>query len=202
MPVATFAKMVTFMQGGTALEDSTGSAPLVRSSAHGVWKNESERNFTYALQFFRFNADGTYSTLTRARWRAEVDMSGNSYSASATIAVFNPSGAQIATACATETAIRFEDPTNTAPEVTITSPANNTVFSTSDTITFVASASSPNGIAKVEFFSGDFKLNEDTTPPYTYSQSNVKPGTYTVTAVATDNRGATTRSSPITIIVR
>ncbi len=61
---------------------------------------------------------------------------------------------------------------------------------------------SPNGIAKVEFFSGSFKLNEDTTAPYTYSQSNVNPGTYTVTAVATDNSGATMRSSPITIIVR
>lgn len=94
-------------------------------------------------------------------------------------------------------------PPNSAPEVTITSPTNAAVFTTRDTITLVASASSSGGsIVKVEFYSGDFKLNEDTTAPYTYSQANVNPGTYTVTAVATDNRGATTRSSPIIVIVR
>lgn len=93
-------------------------------------------------------------------------------------------------------------PASGAPEVSITSPANGSVFTTRDTITLVASASSPNGIAKVEFFSGTFKLNEDTTAPYTYSQANVNPGTYTVTAVATDNRGVATRSSPITVVVR
>ncbi|MBA3353529.1 MAG: hypothetical protein H0U23_14120 [Blastocatellia bacterium] len=107
-PFATFAKMVTFMQGGTAQEDSVGSAPLARTSAHGVWSYEGEHNFSYALQFFRFNADGTYGSLTRARWQVEMDETADSYSASATIQVFNPAGTQVATACATETALRFQ----------------------------------------------------------------------------------------------
>lgn len=94
-------------------------------------------------------------------------------------------------------------PPNSAPVVTITSPANGSVFTTLDMITVVASASSAGGsITKVEFYSGDFKLNEDTTAPYTYSQGNVNPGTYTVTAVATNDRGVTTRSSPVIVIVR
>ncbi|MEO6334532.1 MAG: hypothetical protein ABIO91_06050 [Pyrinomonadaceae bacterium] len=107
-PFATFAKMVTFMQGGTAQEDSVGSAPLARASGHGVWSYAGEHNFSYAVQFFRFNADGTYGTLTRARWQVEMGETADSYSASAAIQVFNPAGMQVATACATETAIRFE----------------------------------------------------------------------------------------------
>ncbi len=106
--VATFAKMVTFMQGGTAQEDSVGSAPLSRSSAHGVWRYEGSQDFSYALQFFRFNADGTYGTLTKARWQVQMGNPADTYEASATIQVFNPVGVLIASACATETATRFE----------------------------------------------------------------------------------------------
>lgn len=106
-PFASFAKIVTFMQGGTLQEDSVGAAPLSRTSGHGVWKSEGSGNFSYAVQFFRFNADGTYGTLTRARWQVET-AGRNNYEATAAIEVFNPSGGLILTACATETAVRFE----------------------------------------------------------------------------------------------
>lgn len=106
-PLTTFAKMVTFMRGGTAQEDSVGTAPLSRSSAHGVWSYEGAHNFSYALQFFRFNADGTYGTRTVARWQVEME-TGDNYTASAAIQIFNPAGVLVATGCATETATRFE----------------------------------------------------------------------------------------------
>lgn len=106
--LATFSKMITFMQGGTLQEDSTGSAPLPRASSHGVWKHEGEHNFSYANQFFRFNADGSYLSLIKARWEVEVDHSGDSYMGDAVIEIFNPNGVLIVTQCATETATRFE----------------------------------------------------------------------------------------------
>jgi hypothetical protein len=107
-PISTFAKLVTFAQGGTAQEDSVGAAPLARTSAHGYWYNDGPRHFSYALQFFRFNADGSYGNRNVARWQVDMDPTGASYTASAAIQIFNPGGVLVGTACATETATRFQ----------------------------------------------------------------------------------------------
>ena len=106
-PLASFAKLVTFAQGGTAQEDSVGAAPLSRTSAHGFWYNNGPDHFSYGLQFFRFNADGSYGVRNVARWEVEMDSTAMSYTASATIQIFNPNGVLLGTACATETATRF-----------------------------------------------------------------------------------------------
>lgn len=64
------------------------------------------------------------------------------------------------------------------------------------TISLSATATDTDGtIAKVEFYNGSTKLGEDTSSPYTYQWSNVVAGTYSVTARATDNKGATTTST-------
>ena len=52
-------------------------------------------------------------------------------------------------------------------------------------------------MAKVEFFNGATKLGEDTTAPYSFTWSGVAPGTYTLTARATDNLGGTTTSAAV-----
>ncbi len=91
---------------------------------------------------------------------------------------------------------------NNAPEVAITSPANGATFTEGETVTISASASDSDGtISKVEFYQGSTKLGEDTTTPYSYSWGNVAAGTYTITAVATDNLGASTISGAITFMV-
>jgi chitinase len=56
-------------------------------------------------------------------------------------------------------------------------------------------------VTKVEFFNGSTKLGEDTTAPYTLTWSSVGVGTYTLTARATDNVGATTTSGASTVTV-
>jgi len=53
----------------------------------------------------------------------------------------------------------------------------------------------------VEFYQGLTKIGEDTSAPYSYTWSNVVAGTYTLTAKATDNTGATVTSSPVSITV-
>ncbi|MCA1622774.1 MAG: hypothetical protein LC778_03075 [Acidobacteria bacterium] len=104
----TFPKMNTFMQGGTMQEFSAGGS-FLRGPAHGVWYHERGQSYSYALQFFRFNADGTYAGLTRARWQVNLDLTGNSYTANtATIEIINPAGVVVNRLCATETATRFE----------------------------------------------------------------------------------------------
>jgi hypothetical protein len=80
--------------------------------------------------------------------------------------------------------------TNKLPVVTITSPVNGNTFTAPANITINANATDSDGtIAKVEFFNGSTKLGEDATSPYSFAWSNVAAGTYSVKAVATDDRG-------------
>ena len=57
-------------------------------------------------------------------------------------------------------------------------------------------------MTRVEFFNGATRLSEDTTAPYTTQWNTGAAGTYTLTARATDNAGATRASSPVTITVK
>ncbi len=89
-----------------------------------------------------------------------------------------------------------------APTVSLTSPIEGATFTAPANITITAAATDSDGIVtKVEFFQGSTKLGEDSTAPYSYTWSNVAADTYPLTAKATDNAGATTTSSPISITV-
>ena len=82
---------------------------------------------------------------------------------------------------------------NLPPSVTLTSPANNAIFTAPTSIVLAATASDADGsVAKVEFFAGMQLLATVTAAPYTTTWSNVLPGNYTVIATATDDNGATT----------
>ncbi|WP_180336298.1 N,N-dimethylformamidase beta subunit family domain-containing protein [Pontibacter ramchanderi] len=106
------------------------------------------------------------------------------------------------TSTSTGAGITVNDPANNAPSVTIIDPANNSSFTAPATIILTADASDTDGtIAKVEFFSGGTKLGEDLTSPYSYTWGNVPAGSYVITARATDNAGAVTTSSTVSINV-
>jgi chitinase len=88
------------------------------------------------------------------------------------------------------------NPGNTPPTVSMTANL------TGNTINIQASASDADGsVTKVEFFNGGTKLGEATAAPYAYNWTNVANGSYVLTAKATDNGGAVSTSSPITIVV-
>ncbi|RYE16567.1 MAG: carbohydrate-binding protein, partial [Sphingobacteriales bacterium] len=90
--------------------------------------------------------------------------------------------------------------TNAAPSVTITSPGNNSNFNAPATITITANATDSDGsIAKVEFYNGASLLGVKSAAPYSFTWSNVAAGTYTITARAFDNLGATRNSGAVTV---
>ena len=87
--------------------------------------------------------------------------------------------------------------------MSLTSPANGASFTSPAKITLAANAADADGrVVKVEFFNGATKLGEDTSAPYTIQWKVGAAGTYTLTARATDNAGAVTTSSPVTITVK
>jgi hypothetical protein len=93
--------------------------------------------------------------------------------------------------------------TNQHPVVAITGPPNGTNVvspNTSVTLELVASATDPDGtIAKVAFYANAIKVGETAASPYTINWTIPASGSYELTAAATDNRGATSISAPITV---
>jgi len=93
-------------------------------------------------------------------------------------------------------------PPNNPPSVSLTSPANGTTLTAPATVSIAANASDSDGtIAKVDFYAGGTLLGTDTASPYSFTWSNVAAGSYVITAVATDNGGATTTSGAVSITV-
>ncbi len=91
---------------------------------------------------------------------------------------------------------------NLAPVVAMTAPSNNAVFAAPATIGLAANASDTDGtVSKVEFYQGSTRIATVTTPPYAYTWANVAGGTYSLTAKATDDRGAVTSSTAVSVIV-
>jgi beta-glucanase (GH16 family) len=88
---------------------------------------------------------------------------------------------------------------NQPPTVSITSPANNSSFTEGTAITVAASASDPDGsVSQVQFFANGVSIGIDNTSPYSVNWT-VPLGTHTLTAVATDNAGASTTSAPVNV---
>jgi len=93
--------------------------------------------------------------------------------------------------------------TNVPPTVSLTFPADGASFPWKPTITMTATAADSDGtVTKVEFLDGTKILGQDTTAPYAFTWRNVPVGTHVLTARATDNRGAVTTSSVVSITVR
>ena len=91
---------------------------------------------------------------------------------------------------------------NALPAVSITSPVSNAVFNAPANFTITANASDTDGaITKVDFYRGATLVGTATTAPYSVSLSGLAAGTYSLTAVATDDRGATTTSTVVSIRV-
>ncbi|WP_424529515.1 glycoside hydrolase family 48 protein [Sphaerisporangium viridialbum] len=93
-------------------------------------------------------------------------------------------------------------PVNQPPTVSLTSPTAGQTFTAPATVNLAATAADSDGtVSKVDFYNGTTLLGTDTTAPYTYSWTGVAAGSYSLTAKATDNLGATTTSSPVGITV-
>ncbi len=92
------------------------------------------------------------------------------------------------------------------PNVTITSPKSDSVFASGGQVPIVAKAWDNDGFVRsVEFFANDtMKIVGQTTALdsiYSVTWTNVSPGTYTLTAIATDNQGHQRTSNRVQIKV-
>ena len=87
------------------------------------------------------------------------------------------------------------------PTVSLTSPAINAVLNVATGLSLSATASSTGGaVTNVAFYLNTFLLVANvSTAPYTFTWTNAPTGVYTLTAVATDNSGASSTSSVVNV---
>lgn len=88
---------------------------------------------------------------------------------------------------------------NTPPSVSLTSPSNGSTFTDGDIVAISASASDTDGtVTSVEFFADGTSVGTDSSNPFSTNWT-IGEGTFSLTAIATDNEGATTTSSAINV---
>jgi hypothetical protein len=91
---------------------------------------------------------------------------------------------------------------NLPPSVTLTSPLNNQRFTVPANVAVSATATDADGtISRVDFYAGSTLIGTSTTAPYSFTWSGASPGSYTLSAIATDNVGVSANSAPVTIAV-
>ncbi len=102
----------------------------------------------------------------------------------------------------TSSAVNVTVAPNTPPSVAIADPVNNASFTSPATIVVSASAADSDGsVASVAFYQNGTLIGTDTASPFSMTWANVTAGTYALTAVATDNQGATTTSAVVSVSV-
>lgn len=91
---------------------------------------------------------------------------------------------------------------NTAPVVSVLTPAHQDVFVEGESLTLSAAASDAEGaITKVQYYAGAILLGEVSEAPYSFTWKYLPKGTYSITAVAIDNDRAMTTSEEVNITV-
>lgn len=139
---------------------------------------------------------GTDNTSPYTFSYSETSVGTHSYTAKATD---NCSG--IGTSSAVSVTVSSSNPctSNPPPTVSISQPANNATVTAGTNLQITASASDNGTVTQVQFYNGTTLLGTSTTSPFSYTYTSIPAGTYTLTARATDNCGAVTTSSVVTI---
>ena len=89
-----------------------------------------------------------------------------------------------------------------APTASITSPSDGATFSSPVNITINANAADSDGsVSKVDFYQDGVYLGTSTSTPYSYTWNSASVGSHSLTAIATDNDGATKTSTAVNITV-
>jgi hypothetical protein len=162
---------------------------------------------TYAFTLQATGGSGTYG------WTVTSGALPPGLSLAATTGVLSGIPAQAGTFPFTVRAQDAADPANasaqvlsltiasTSPAVSLTAPLDGaTLVGTSAVL--VASASDPDGtVTRVDFYANATILGSASVSPWSITWDHIAPGTYRLTAVATDNDGLTTTSAAANVAV-
>lgn len=103
----------------------------------------------------------------------------------------------------TSAAVPMSVKANVAPTISITTPVSPATFYVPGTLTLAANAVDSDGtISQVVYYNGATVLGTVTQAPFTFAWVNPAPGSYSITAKATDNKAAVTTSTAVALTVK
>ena len=169
---------------------ATASASTAVNSTHNARYTWNGAGLVADVQFWLDNPSQNFGWLLTSRAESS-NRSARGFAA-------RQSGAIAGTLVVNYTA---PPPLNLAPSVSITSPANGTGFISPADVTIEADAVDADGtVTKVEFFDGINSLGAVTSEPFA-GTFTIYAGVHSLTALATDDQGATASSDKVIIDV-
>jgi hypothetical protein len=98
--------LVSYNQGGTYIEEASGTPPSRRYPGLGVWQHVRARTYAVAFKIFQYNADGTSNG--RIVVNAEVEYNlDDTLTSTAVARIYNASGDLIVSRCVNSGGTRF-----------------------------------------------------------------------------------------------
>jgi hypothetical protein len=172
----------------------------VPNGDYHVFVVAGDANFTDSV--YRINVEGVLAVdgtpTSSQRW---LEGSVTVTVTDGRLTVSNASGAKNNKICFIDILSVTTTPPNEPPTVAITSPADGATFTEGQSVTITADAADPDGeVSRVEFFVDATKVGQATAAPYAVDWTATL-GARALTAVATDNAGASTTSAPVNIAV-
>jgi regulation of enolase protein 1 (concanavalin A-like superfamily) len=177
-----------------ATNNGVSSSSSVTGQTAPNWVRLTRTNNTFTAYY-----SGNGSTWTQIGTPTNITMAVSAYVG---LAVCSHNTAALCTSLIDSVSASFL--TNVPPVISWVVPANNSTFIQPKTITLTASATDADGtVTNVAFFNGTTLLGNVTTSvgnQYSLTWNNAGVGSYTLSASATDNSGATNKS-PATIAI-
>ena len=107
-PVSSFQSLVTFAQGGTLTNVTTGGNPALRTTGLGTWEKAGGHEFTAVAMVFLFSPAGAWTATQRLANTFELGTNRDELTGTTEVNFFDTNGNLTATVCATVVGRRLE----------------------------------------------------------------------------------------------
>ncbi len=98
--------LVSFAQGGTYIEEASGTPPSRRYPGLGVWRHFHGRTYEVAFKIFQYNADGTSNGKIVVTSETELNLDDTTTGV-AVARIYNAAGNLVASRCVNSVGTRF-----------------------------------------------------------------------------------------------
>ncbi len=104
-----FSSLLTFAEGGTETDTTANPAfyPSERSAGHGIWSRTDGNNYSASSTAF-ITLNGALVETQNITQAIQMGTTQDSFTSTASVEFFDPSGNLLASACATAAAARFK----------------------------------------------------------------------------------------------
>ncbi len=180
---------------GVAISSPSAGAAIANGSSNTITATATANSGTIvSVQFFANGVTlGSDTTFPYTATFTPVANGSHSLTAMATDTLGNQT---------TSAAVAVTVAANASPSFTSLTPANGASVGVGSANTVTAVVADTDGtIASVQFFVNGTSIGTDATSPYTVTWTPTLAGSYSLTALVTDNLGATTTSSTNTVTV-